>query len=65
MAFKSEAHRQKMQSLVRSGDITQAQYDQHDGETGSRKLPERVPSGPRLSVSETGGKVRPHSGHLN
>ncbi len=42
MAFKSEAQREKFKELLKAGKITQAQYDKHAIETGTRKLPERL-----------------------
>ena len=41
MAFKSEAHKQRLQDLVRQGIMTQAEYDKHEMET-TEELPPRI-----------------------
>jgi hypothetical protein len=42
MPFKSKAQRRKFAALLMSGEITPAQYERWNRETGGAKLPERV-----------------------
>jgi hypothetical protein len=62
MPFKSNAHRQKIQELVKAGKVSAQEYNRLDKETGNARLPERVgePTGPRVSTSEpySGPKVQ-------
>lgn len=40
--FKSNAQKRKMEELVKAGKITQAEFNRHLIETGTKKLPEHV-----------------------
>ena len=40
--FRSEAHKKKLQELLKDGKVTQKDYERMEKATGKRKLPERL-----------------------
>lgn len=42
MPFVSQAQRRKFGEMVKQGKISQATFDEWNGATGKKKLPERV-----------------------
>lgn len=40
--YKSEAHKQKMQELMKQGKISKATLDEYEKDSKGRKLPKRV-----------------------